>query len=89
MSNQHAIDQLQKMRNMRSLLPESREAIDEAIRSLNTERIIEDYEQERERKNHMLRVLFNRCFALSLDSPLCAWCGLRKECDEYRRIGKE
>ena len=36
----------------------------------------------------MLKVLFNRCLALS-SGQLCIFCGLRNECSQYRSVLKE
>ena len=48
---------------------------------------VEPVEKNVEYKD-MLKVLFNRCLALS-SGQLCIFCGLRNECSQYRSVLKE
>ena len=48
---------------------------------------VEPVEKNEEYKD-MLKVLFNRCLALS-SGQLCIFCGLRNECSQYRSVLKE
>ena len=48
---------------------------------------VEPIEKNVEYKD-MLKVLFNRCLALS-SGQLCIFCGLRNECSQYRSVLKE
>ena len=42
---------------------------------------------EDDKKNDMLRILFNRCRAVgSGEGTLCVFCGIRKACDELHSI---
>lgn len=48
--------------------------------------------QERiDRLEDNLRAMFNRCFATTaMRAPeMCFFCGLRRECDRLRSVGKE
>jgi len=48
--------------------------------------------QERiDRMENSLRVMYNRCHALpAMGTPgMCFFCGLRRECDRLRSVGKE
>lgn len=48
--------------------------------------------QERiDRLENSLRVMFNRCHVLQAigTSGMCFHCGLRRECDRLRSVGKE
>lgn len=92
MNNVEAIKQLEKMKGLRSLLPESKKAIDVAIDSLHTQwqvkKQVEDDQRKVEadaHKDDMLRILFNRCRTIA---PLCMFCSFRKECEEYRSVLK-
>lgn len=39
---------------------------------------------EEDEKDHIIRVLFNRCRAVgSCNGALCVFCGIKKECEEY------
>ncbi len=39
---------------------------------------------EEDEKDHIIRVLFNRCRAVgSCNGALCVFCGLKNECKEY------
>lgn len=45
------------------------------------------YVSKCQHQEEMLRVLFNRCVALT-GGQMCAFCGMKKECDEIRSAGK-
>lgn len=85
MENVEAIKQLEKIKGLRSLLPKSKEAIDAAIDSLHTQWSVKQQTEIDEHKDEMLRVLFNRCMAIS---GLCMWCGLKEDCYKYRTVLK-
>ena len=57
------------------------------VRELQTLRKIEVAEEAEDApdQKEMLRVLFNRCMALT-GGQTCFWCGMRKECDMYRSV---
>ena len=57
------------------------------VRVLQSCQSVEPVEQNVEYKD-MLKVLFNRCLALS-SGQLCIFCGLRNECSQYRSVLKE
>lgn len=90
MNRDEAIDKLQRVKCMRTVLPETKEAIDIAINSLKQEWSAKDLASEIAAKDEMLRVLFNRCEALiGCGSPgMCNWCGISNECHRYRSVGK-
>ena len=57
------------------------------VRVLQSCQSVESVEKNVEYKD-MLKVLFNRCLALS-SGQLCIFCGLRNECSQYRSVLKE
>ena len=57
------------------------------VRVLQSCQSVEPVEENVEYKD-MLKVLFNRCLALS-SGQLCIFCGLRNECSQYRSVLKE
>ena len=57
------------------------------VRVLQSCQSVEPVEKNVEYKD-MLKVLFNRCLALS-SGQLCIFCGLRNECSQYRSVLKE
>ena len=46
-----------------------------------------DVEEDTTDQKEMLRVLFNRCMALT-GGQTCLFCGMRKECDTFRSVMK-
>lgn len=50
---------------------------------------IDEREDPEEEKNEMLRILFNRCYALTGVSGMCLFCGLQDACNKYRSVGKD
>ena len=54
-----------------------------ALQSLRKVDVEEDVPDQKE----MLRVLFNRCAALT-GGQICLFCGIREECDSYRSVMK-
>lgn len=56
------------------------------IRELQALRKI-DVEEDAPDQKEMLRVLFNRCMALT-GGQTCFWCGMRKACDRHRSVMK-
>lgn len=59
------------------------------VRELQTLRKIEVTEEAEDApdQKEMLRVLFNRCMALT-GGQTCFFCAMRKECDTYRSVMK-
>ena len=57
------------------------------LQSCQSVESVEPVEENVEYKD-MLKVLFNRCLALS-SGQLCIFCGLRNECSQYRSVLKE
>lgn len=59
------------------------------VRELQTLRKIEVTEEAEDApdQKEMLRVLFNRCMALT-GGQTCFYCGMRKYCDTYRSVMK-
>lgn len=57
------------------------------VRELQTLRKVDVTEDADDAPNQkeMLRVLFNRCMALT-GGQTCFFCGIRKECDIYRSV---
>ena len=85
MTRQEAIPYLESVKRMKTVLPKTKEAIDVAVKSLKAEQISIESQEESAKKDDMLRVLFNRCMAIS---GLCMWCGLTEECNKYRSVLK-
>ena len=56
------------------------------VRALQSLRKV-DVEEDAPDRKEMLRVLFNRCMALT-GGQICFFCGMRKECDIYRSVMK-
>jgi len=50
---------------------------------------IDEPEEPAEDQSDMLRVLFNRCYALTGLNGMCFFCGMRDACDKYRSVGKD
>ena len=50
---------------------------------------IDEPEEPAEDQSNMLRILFNRCFALTGINGMCVFCGMRDACDKYRSVGKD
>ena len=48
---------------------------------------IDEPEEPAEDQSNMLRILFNRCYALA--GGMCFFCGMRDDCDKYRSVGKD
>ena len=46
-----------------------------------------DVEEDAPDQKEMLRILFNRCMALT-GGQTCFFCGMRKECDTFRSMMK-
>lgn len=46
-----------------------------------------DVEEDATDQKEMLRILFNRCMALT-GGQTCFFCGMRKECDTFRSVMK-
>lgn len=46
-----------------------------------------DVEEDAPDQKEMLRILFNRCMALT-GGQTCFFCGMRKECDTFRSVMK-
>lgn len=46
-------------------------------------------EEPTEDQSNMLRILFNRCYALAGRNGMCVFCGMRDACDKYRSVGKD
>ena len=59
------------------------------VRELQTLRKVDVTEDADDAPNQkeMLRVLFNRCAALT-GGQICLFCGIREECDSYRSVMK-
>ena len=55
----------------------------QALRKIEVTEEAEDAPDQKE----MLRVLFNRCMALT-GGQTCFFCGMRKDCDTYRSVMK-
>lgn len=55
----------------------------QALRKIEVTEEVEDAPDQKE----MLRVLFNRCMALT-GGQTCFFCGMRKDCDTYRSVMK-
>ena len=54
------------------------------LKQIKNEENKENKEEPENKKDHMIRVLFNRCRAVgSCNGALCVFCGLKKECKEY------
>lgn len=56
------------------------------VRALQSLRKV-DVEEDAPDQKEMLRVLFNRCMALT-EGQLCFWCGMREACDIHRSVMK-
>ncbi len=56
------------------------------VRELQSLRKV-DVEEDAPDQKEILRVLFNRCMALTAGQT-CFFCGMRKECDIYRSVIK-
>ena len=50
---------------------------------------IDEPEEPAENQSDMLRILFNRCYALTGLNGMCVFCGMRDACDKYRSVGKD
>ena len=85
MENVEAIKQLQKLKNLRTLLTQSKEALDIAINSLHTQWEVKKQAVSDAHKDEMLKFLFNRCRTAI---PMCMWCGMAEECFKYRTVMK-
>jgi len=48
----------------------------------------EDVRERPETHDELLRVLFNRCFALT-GPAMCVFCGIKSSCEKHRTVGKE
>lgn len=46
-----------------------------------------DVEEDAPDQKEMLRILFNRCMALT-EGQTCFFCGMREECDTFRSVMK-
>ena len=46
-----------------------------------------DVEEDAPDQKEMIRVLFNRCMALT-GGQTCFWCGMREACDRHRSVMK-
>jgi len=57
------------------------------LQALRKIKVIEEAEDASAQKE-MLRVLFNRCMALT-GGQTCFYCGMRKDCDTYRSVMNE
>ena len=83
---------LMKIKSLKTLTDESKMTIDEAIYYLKADAIHEVLKvvADKERsKADLLRIMFNRCMAQFGTSGMCAFCGLKNECNEYRSVLKE
>lgn len=76
-----AMDRKVFSRDLREYVVPVREL--QALRKIEVTEEAEDAPDQKE----MLRVLFNRCIALT-KGQLCFWCGMREDCDTYRSVMK-
>lgn len=76
-----AMDRKVFSRDLREYVVPVREL--QALRKIEVTEGTEDAPDQKE----MLRVLFNRCMALT-GGQTCLFCGMRKECDTFRSVMK-
>lgn len=76
-----AMDRKVFSRDLREYVVPVREL--QALRKIEVAEEVEDAQDQKE----MLRVLFNRCMALT-GGGTCFFCGIRKGCDTYRSVLK-
>ena len=76
-----AMDRKVFSRDLREYVVPVREL--QALRKIEVTEEAEDAPDQKE----MLRVLFNRCMALT-GGEICFFCGMRKECDTFRSVMK-
>ena len=77
-----AMDRKVFSRDLREYVVPVREL--QALRKIKVTEEAEDASAQKE----MLRVLFNRCMALT-GGQTCFYCGMRKDCDTYRSVMNE
>lgn len=77
-----AMDRKVFSRDLREYVVPVREL--QALRKIKVTEEAEDASAQKE----MLRVLFNRCMALT-GGQTCFYCGIRKDCDTYRSVMNE
>lgn len=58
------------------------------VRCINQAETLEEPDGPVENSDEMLRVLFNRCYALT-EGATCLFCGIRQACKEKRSVMKD
>ena len=59
------------------------------VRELKRLHRIDEPEENAEDQSDMLRILFNRCMAVSGVGGRCVFCGMIDECKRYCSVGKD